>query len=75
MFWIVSFFFFVPNIKPRFNYPRGDTNWVNGSGTTWWGTNNNMTKYTTEARSDSSVYGNSTTVQPNSIRCIFVIKF
>ena len=88
MFWIVSFFFFVPNIY-------ANTDIYCGSGNDWFpdgafshtvtDPNRGMTTFDTtvdsivvpymNAKNVSTVYDNSHTVQPNSIRVTYVIRY
>ena len=54
----------LPDHTHTFTRPKGDQNYNNGNGNTWWGGASGVTVKTSKASTSNSIYGKSTTVQP-----------
>lgn len=62
----------LPDHNHSFTRPKGDQSYSNGSGNVWWGTSA-ITVNTTHASASNSIYGNSATVQPQTIKAFYYI--
>lgn len=54
----------LPDHTHTFTRPKGDKNYGNGNGNTWWGATSGVKVTTSKASTSNSIYGKSTTVQP-----------
>lgn len=63
----------LPEHTHTFTRPKGDQNYGNGNGNTWWGATSGVKVTTSKASTSNSIYGKSTTVQPQTIKVLYYI--